>query len=210
MRKSLLPISCDSREAVQNSTRWSRRMGNNHSSMPGILNFSICSPNPKSWQLFPKEQSYSHWTSLGSSNCENSWRIWNRSCDSINWWSCEHILRCDIQQRNRAFFFLWMKFRITKKSSGPVTNCSQTFRDQKEVNVMVKKKKIQLQQGNLCGPWSVPQHKKKTIPTNERKWKVIQTEETWQMQSPKMVTNMVRRYDQDERRPDGSMHLGHN
>ena len=44
--KSLLPISCDTREAVQNPSRQGRRLENNRSSMPRILKFSIFSENP--------------------------------------------------------------------------------------------------------------------------------------------------------------------
>ena len=36
-----------------------------------------------------------------------------------------------------------MKFMITKKNSGPVTDCSQTFKDQKEVNSVKKKEEPQ-------------------------------------------------------------------
>ena len=46
---------------------------------------------------------------------------------------------------------LWMRFMITKKSSA---NCSQTFRDQKEANLMEKKK--QKHQGILCEPSKRP------------------------------------------------------
>ena len=34
---------------------------------------------------------------------------------------------------------------------------------------------------------------------------ILQMEETWQQQSPKMDARMVRPYDQDERQSDGSM-----
>ena len=44
-----------------------------------------------------------------------------------------------------------MKFMTTKKkSSGPATNCSQPFRSQEEGNFVVKKKRIQQHQGNVC------------------------------------------------------------
>ena len=59
---------------------------------------------------------------------------------------------------------------------------------------------------------SLPNHSsmfKKTIsPTNERKWVVIPANPSYvgalSIQVPKMVTRMVRHYDQEEREPDGS------
>ena len=44
-----------------------------------------------------------------------------------------------------------MKFMITKKSSGPVTNCPQTFKDQEEVNSM-KKKEATTSIKETCAP----------------------------------------------------------
>ena len=72
-----------------------------------------------------------------------------------------------------------MKFMITKKSSGPVTNCSQTFKDQEEVNSMTKKEEPRASRKLVL-------HTQRTIPTNERKWKVIHAhssdDDTWQLQ----------------------------
>ena len=108
-----------------------------------------------------------------------------------------------------------MNFMITRKSSGPITNCSQTFKDQEEVSSMKKKEEPQasrklvralsaflLQKASL--------YTQRTIPANERRRKVIHAH------SPdggylavavcKMVIKMLRHYDQDERQTDGSRH----
>ena len=53
---------------------------------------------PKSWQLFPKAQSLDQFQFI---LC-NFLTVWNRSCESINCQSYQHILRCYIR-RNRAF-----------------------------------------------------------------------------------------------------------
>ena len=49
----------------------------------------------------------------------------------------------------------------------------------------------------------------RTIPTNERQWKVIPANSSYggalSIQVSKMVTRMVRHYDQDERQSDASM-----
>ena len=51
----------------------------------------------------------------------------------------------------------------------------------------------------------------RTIPTTEMKWKVISTNSSYGGALPtavsKMVTRMVRRYDQDERQSDAALHL---
>ena len=50
----------------------------------------------------------------------------------------------------------------------------------------------------------------RTIPANERKWKVIPANSSYggalSIQVSKMVTMMVRDYDQDERQPDAALH----
>ena len=52
--------------------------------------------------------------------------------------------------------------------------------------------------------------KKRTILTNKRKWKVIPANSSYggavSIQFSRMVTRMVRHYDQDERQSDASMH----
>ena len=61
---------------------------------------------------------------------------------------------------------------------------------------------------------SLPDHssmfKKTIIPTNERKWVVFPANPLYggalSIQVSKMVTRMVRHYDQEEREPDGSHH----
>ena len=54
---------------------------------------------PELWQLFPTGQPLDQFLEFV---LWNSWRIWNRSCDSINCKSWKHNLRCD-NQRSRAF-----------------------------------------------------------------------------------------------------------
>ena len=71
-KKSLRPMSCGSREAVQSSTRWRRRMENNHSSTLGILELSNFSENPS---LGSYSRRHNHWTNSARSCCKNSWRI---------------------------------------------------------------------------------------------------------------------------------------
>ena len=77
------------------------------------------------------------------------------------------------------------KSRETEPFSGPVTNCSQTLKDQEEVHCM-KKRNLKHQgnlcawehQGNFCEPSQHSAYKsipktQRTIPTNDRKWKVM-------------------------------------
>ena len=154
---------------VQSSTKWRRRMGNNYSFVPRIFDFSILSASPSfgsySWR-------HHHRTSLGSSFCENSWRLWSRSCDSINCKSNVHIWRCYIQ-RNRTFceWNSWSR-------RGPVTNCSQNFKDQYKVN-HVKNEQEARATRKLVPTLSAIRLKRasmytqRTILTNERTWKVI-------------------------------------
>ena len=52
-------------------------------------------------------------------------------------------------------------------------------------------------------------HTQRTIPTTERKWKVVYANSSYgalSIQDPKMVTRMVRHFDQDERQSDASLH----
>ena len=95
---NLLPTSCCSLEKVQSSTKWARRMVNNYSFVPRIFDFSRLSESPSfgsySWR-------HNHWTNLGSSY----------------WWI---HLRLSHPEKLSV---LWMIFMITKKSSGPLTNC---------------------------------------------------------------------------------------
>ena len=51
---------------------------------------------------------------------------------------------------------LWMKFMTTKKSSGPVTNCSQPFRSQKERDLMEKKEEPRAPRKLVLAPLSIP------------------------------------------------------
>ena len=104
-----------------------------------------------------------------------------------------------------------MKFMITNESSGLVTNCSQNLRYQEEVNPMKKKKKGSSSIKDTCAsPFNNPPSRaslytQRTILTNERKWKVTHAH------SPdggylatavsKMVTKILRHYDQDEDKP---------
>ena len=101
-----------------------------------------------------------------------------------------------------------MKFMITKKSSGAVTNCSQIFRYQKEVN-FTGKKEDPIASKKLVRVLQCHLHKKNHF-TNERKWKFIHAHPPdggdLANAVSKTATKMVRHYDQDERQPDVSMH----
>ena len=118
-----------------------------------------------------------------------------------------------------------MRFMITKKSSGPATNRSQTFRDQKEVlhekkertNSIKETCALQSIKETCASLLSIPptqaslHTKKEPFPTNERKWKVNHAHSpdggdlaTAGLQNG--YKKWLRHYDQDERQPDGSMH----
>ena len=94
--------------------------------VPRIFEFSILSESP-SFGSFSRR--HNQWISFGSSYCENSWRTCHQS--QIQW---THLTSFNPEKQSVS----WMKFMITRKSSGPVTNCSETFKDQ-EVNSMKKK-----------------------------------------------------------------------
>ena len=100
-----------------------------------------------------------------------------------------------------------MKFMITKKNSGPVTNCSQTFKDQKEVNSVKKREEPQASRKLVR---AASQNTQRAIPMNERKWEAVHAHSPdWGHLAAavsKMVTKMLRHYDPNERQLDGSMH----
>ena len=75
--KSLIPASCDSRKLLHNSTR--RRIFT-----PLCREYSNSRVYPQNSSFGSYSRRYNYWTSHWSSRCENSWRTWNRSCDSIN------------------------------------------------------------------------------------------------------------------------------
>ena len=71
---------------------WMRTTGgNNDFSVPRICEFSILSEN-QSFGSYSRR--HNHWTSSGSSCCENSWRIWNGDRNSINCKPRKHLLLC--------------------------------------------------------------------------------------------------------------------
>ena len=94
------------------------------------------------------------------------------------------------------------------------TNCSKTFKDQKKWILWRRKRNLE-HQGNLC--WPSQLSASKSIPERTEnhfyeweKWKVIHAhssdEEYLEVAASKMVTTMLRDYDQDERQTDGSRH----
>ena len=119
----------------------------------------------------------------------------------------------------------WMKFIFPMPNSDPVQNYSLNFRKQKEENLAWHSRRLQetgaahvtsQTQGNLCGHsqrFSQPSvlfQTKNHSPTTERKWKVIPANSSYGGALPtavsKMVTRMVRHYDQDERQSDAALH----
>ena len=162
MWKGFLPISCGIGENVQKSTKYGRRMENNYSFVWRIPEFSILSESPSfgsySWR-------HHFWTSIGSSYCENSWRVWDRSCNSINYKINVYIVDCPEKPSG-------LRFMITKKSSGPVTNCSQNFKDQWKVNHVKKEKEVRVTTKLVLTLFSDPPQRaslctQRTIPTHE-------------------------------------------
>ena len=89
-------------------------METNYPFVPSFFEFSILSENQCFGSYYRR---HNHWTSFGSSYCENSWRIWNRNCDSINRKPREHISRWKIQRtaqrpsRIRKKWILWRRKR---------------------------------------------------------------------------------------------------
>ena len=97
---SFLRISCDSCGEVQKFDQTGTADG--EQSLLHCQEYSNFSIFPKIPSIGSYSRRHNCWTNVGRSNCEISWRMWDRSCDSVSCWSCEHILRCDIQ-RNRVF-----------------------------------------------------------------------------------------------------------
>ena len=117
-----------------------------------------------------------------------------------------------------------MRFMITRKSSDPVTNGLQTFRDQKEANFMERteepiasRKRVRQKASRKLArahlsipPVKASLYTKRTILTMRGNGRLSHAH------SPdggdlatavsKLVTKMVRHHDQDERQLDGSMH----
>ena len=99
VRKSLLPISCGSRETKPNSIKWGRRMENKYSFSAENIRVLDLIRKPKLWQLFPKAQSV-----------DQFWKfiLWKFLTDMEQKLRCHqsqihgHILRRSIQ-RNRTF-----------------------------------------------------------------------------------------------------------
>ena len=133
--KSLFPTSCDRQEDVQNSTECRRRMVRKYSSVSRVFEFWFVS---EIQCIGSYSRRHHHWTSPGSSLRKKSWRIWHRSCNSINCKPRIHNLRCDIQRKKSV---LLMKFMITDRSSDPAMTCSQTCTNQEEMKKVTRSRK---------------------------------------------------------------------
>ena len=113
--------------------------------------------------------------------------------------------------------------------SDPVRNYSLNFKDKKEESlaknrpILASRRLVQsmfqiiLANKETCAnTLSIPPTKRlftqRTIPTNARKWKVVHAHSLdvgdMAIAVSKIVTRMVRHYDQDERQSAGPMHLG--
>ena len=87
--KGPIPTSCDSRKFLQKIDRMRTTDVEQLFSVLRVFEFLTISENPQLWQLFPKAQSLDQfWKFI----CENSWRICDRSCNSINVKTPGHIL----------------------------------------------------------------------------------------------------------------------
>ena len=122
---------------------------------------------------------------------------------------------------------LWMKFMTTEEFR-PCTELLTAFQKSKGREPCVEEEESNSRKetcahivtsrhgkkeacaNNLSNPPSGSLFKKTIIPTNERKWIVIDAN-PWHrgalsVQGSKMVTKMVRHHDQDDREQDGSYH----
>ena len=79
--KGFIPISCHCRKSLPSSTRWSRRMGTNHTFMQRKNLFSSL---PTSQTLGSYSSRHNCRTDPRGSYCENSLLKWSGSSDSIN------------------------------------------------------------------------------------------------------------------------------
>ena len=120
-------FQCDCQELLQKSIECRRRVGNSHSSVSRIFEFSILSENQT---IVSNSRRHRHWTSFGSSRCKKSWQIWHRSCNSINCKPRIHNLPCFSREKNVLSI---IKFMIADESSGPAMKCWQTVTNQEEM-----------------------------------------------------------------------------
>ena len=120
----------------------------------------------------------------------------------------------------------WMKFIFPMPNSDPVQNYSLNFRKQKEEHLAWDKTSIQETgaahvSSQTCiketcadtlsiSPSQASFITQRTIPTTERKWKVIPANFSYggalSVAVSNMVTTMVLHYDQDERQSDAALH----
>ena len=98
--RSLIPVSCHSRKSLPISARWRRRIVTNHTFMQRIYFFSSLHTSQATGSYSSR---HNCWTDLWGSNCENSWRTWSGSGDSINLQTWRRDLRCDIQRETERF-----------------------------------------------------------------------------------------------------------
>ena len=86
---------------------------------------------------------------------------------------------------SRAFFFVneihdhREELRSSNELLTDLQRSERSERHEEEEDPIASRKRVRA--------LKCPSTQKRTIPTNERKWKVIQMEETWQMQSPKWL-----------------------
>ena len=147
----------------------------------------------------------SHW----SSNRENSWHLWTWGCNSIITW---------FKDGPPVFWYpeervgSWMNYTFPMPNSDPVRNYSLNIRKQKEANFAWHNRRLASRRLVRTPSALLPAKRpcsQRTNPATERKWKVIHSNSSHggalSTAVSKMVTRLVRHYDQDERQPDAAI-----
>ena len=177
-----------------------------HSIMPRIHTFrskpTIQSKCSNSWR---NNYCTSHW----SSNRENSWHLWTWGCNSIITW---------FKDGPPVFWYpeervgSWMNYTFPMPNSDPVRNYSLNIRKQKEANFAWHSRRLASRRLVRTPSALLPAKRpcsQRTNPATERKWKVIHSNSSHggalSTAVSKMVTRLVRHYDQDERQPDAAI-----
>ena len=209
-RESLLLTSCDCRELLQNSTTCWRRVVRNYSFVPIIFEFSILSENQT---IVSSSRRHHHWTSFGSSRCENSWQLLKRSCNSVDCKPRIHNLRGYIHWEG-AFCEIHNRKQELRSSNELLENLHKSGGTEEVKVTWSHKETLSAPSTKETGADPViltPRASlfKKTLP-RMRKWITIPAHSRYGRDLAESVsqlaTTMLRHYDQDERQRDGFRH----
>ena len=194
---------------LQNSTWRGRQFWADHSIMQRIHAFSS---EPTIQSLCSNSWRNNYWTSHWSPDRENSWPGWTWNCNSMTQrWGTD--ISCYDLQRTES-----VRGRTPHSQCRTQIQCritSLNFRKQKERNVrsIVSSHTSNKDTGansQLSSQPSVPFHAKNHSYEREKVEGVIPVNDSYRgvqpVQVSKMITRMVRHYDQDERQLDAAVH----